>query len=202
MPALPEFKKPDAIRRALIAITIAMFIAGLPFSGLCEMSAMTDNELSQITGHGFSEFSLTNVDGLDIARISLNMQASTWAEMDSMKMGYWDNGSGMGWDQNWTGVSMGSETTDMILSNFVIQTEFVNVNDAATRQLKSITIGYENVTGTLSGNFASLSRTTGAARTDEGAATYVFNGDPFLLHINVEGDNPGVWLDFGNAVKQ
>jgi hypothetical protein len=168
------------------------------------MAAMSDDELSQVTGHGFSDFSLTlasETGGLDIARVDLNLQASTYATMDSMKMGYWDNG-GTGWDQNWLGVSIGSETTDMVLSNFVLQAEFVYLNDAATRELKSITMGFQNATGTLSGTFASLSELeSGYSRETVGLATYTFDGDPILMHINVDGDNPGIWFDFGSATR-
>ena len=171
------------------------------------MAAMSDDELSQVTGHGFSDFSLTlasETGGLDIARVDLNLQASTYATMDSLKLGYWDNtGAGnLGWDQNWLGVSIGSETTDMVLSNFVLQAEFVYLNDAATRELKSITMGFQSATGTLSGTFASLSELeSGYSRETVGAATYTFDGDPILMHINVDGDNPGIWLDFGSATR-
>jgi len=176
----------------------------LPSWGACEMAAMSDDELAAITGHGFSEFSLTNVDGVDIARIDLNMQAATYATMDSLKMGYWDNNNGTGWDQNWLGVSIGSDATDMVLNGFVLQAEFTNINDAATRQLKSITMGFQSATGTLSANFDSLSELTSDVSRDAsaGSATYTFNGDPFMLHINVDGDNPGIWFDFGTATRE
>jgi len=175
----------------------------LPIRGTCEMAAMTDDELAQVTGHGFADFSLTNVDGLDIARIDLNLQAATYATMDSLKMGYWDNGSS-GWDQNWTGVSIGSDTMDMVLSGFVLQAEFTDIDNAATRQLKSITMGFQSATGSLSANFASLSEITSNVSRDAsaGSATYTFNGDPLMIHINVaDGDNPGIWFDFGTATR-
>ena len=181
---------------------LALSFLCLPSFGTCEMAAMTDDELAQVTGYGFSEFTLTNADGLDIARIDLNLQASTYATMDSLKMGYWDNGS-QGWDQNWLGVSIGSDSTDMVLSGFVLQAKFVNVNDAATRELKSITMGFQSATGTLSANFASISELTSDVSRDGSVseAIYTFNGGPLMLHINVDGDNPGIWFDFGTATR-
>jgi hypothetical protein len=165
------------------------------------MAAMSDDELSQVTGHGFSEFTLTNVDGVDIARIDLNLQASTYATMDSLKMGYWDN-DGTGWDQNWLGVSIGSDSTDMVLNGFVLQAEFTNIDNADIRALKSVTMGFQSATGTLSGTFASLSELeSGYSRESVGAATYTFDGDPILMHINVDGENPGIWFDFGSATR-
>ncbi|WP_155302745.1 hypothetical protein [Desulfosarcina widdelii] len=167
------------------------------------MAAMTDDELARVTGHGFSEFTLTNVDGVDIARIDLNLQASTYATMDSLKMGYWDNG-GTGWDQNWLGVSIGSNETDMVLSGFVLQAEFTDIDNAAIRELKSITMGFQSATGTLSANFASLSELTveNASRDSSiSDATYTFTGGPLMLHINVDGTNAGIWFDFGTATR-
>jgi hypothetical protein len=168
------------------------------------MAAMSDDELASVTGSGFSDFSLTNANGLDIARIDLNLQAATYATMDSLKMGYWDNnGSGTaGWDQNWLGVSVGSDTTDMVLSGFVLQAEFVNIDNAATRELKSITLGFQSATGTLSANFSSFSKLSGTSgRINDGEATYTFADDPFMIHIDVDGDNPGIWFDFGSASR-
>jgi len=190
------------LRHAMWALVFILGLLALPAGGYSQMSVMNDVELSHITGHGFTDFSLTTANGLDVARINLNMQAATYATMDSMKIGHWDAGSGTGWDQDWLGVSMGSESTDMILNDFILQAEFTNIDDPAARELKSLTIGYQSVTGELSGNFSSISLLPGASRANEGQATYVFDGDPFLLHINVDGVNQGVWLDFGSAVKQ
>lgn len=202
-----QFNKGHCIpyRRILVPMILVVFsLLCLPTRGACEMAAMTDDELAAITGHGFSDFSLTLASGtgeFDIARVDLNLQASTYATMDSLKMGYWNNG-GDGWDQNWLGVSVGSQSTDMVLNGFVLQAEFVNVNDAATRELKSITMGFQSATGTLSANFASLSELAGTSgRINDGEATYAFNGGPLMLHINVDGANPGIWFDFGTATR-
>jgi hypothetical protein len=196
----PTFYFDRRLIQLVWVFSVVLFLS--PATGVCQMAALSDAELAGITGNGFTDFSLTHVDGLDVARIDLNMQTATYATMDSMKMGNWDNGSGTGWDQNWLGVSMGTESTDMVLNDFVLQAEFTNIDDSTARELKSITIGYQSVTGTLSANFSSISLMPGTSRTDEGQATYVFDGDPFLLHINVDGVNQGVWLDFGDAVKQ
>lgn len=192
-------------RRILVPIILVLSLFFLPSLGTCEMAAMTDEELAAITGHGFSEFSLTNVGELDIARIDLNLQASTYATMDSLKMGYWDNNESgtAAWDQNWLGVSIGSDSTDMVLSGFVLQAEFTDIDNAAIRELKSITVGFQSATGTLSANFASLSELTSDVSRDStvGQDTYTFTGGPLMLHINVDGDNPGIWFDFGTATR-
>lgn len=185
------------------ALMLALVLVVAPGSAPCEMIVMDDAALSRITGHGFSRFSLTNdtASGLDIARVDLNLQADTYATIDSMKLGYWDNGTGIGWDQNWNGVSMGTVDQDLELHGFFIKAEFSDINDPATRQLKTIAMGFTQAYGTLSADFSSLSLAN-SSRESAGAATYTFNGDPLILRISVEEENPGVAFDFGDAVRQ
>lgn len=188
--------------------TFTVMLVGLccllaPKPGTGEMVAMSDSELSAVTAGGFSSFSLTNDGTFDIARAMFNVQAETFTEIESMKLAHWDNGSGTpGWDQNWTGVDMGTSAEDLVLKDFVMETTFTNVNDPQNRELESVTIGFNNVTGTMSADFQSLSRTGGSARQDEGSQTYAFNGDKLLLTINVTGDNRGIWVNMGDAVQQ
>jgi len=181
-------------------MALILAVLWLPTCATGEMSAMTDDELATITGHGFTDFSLTTANGLDTARIDLNMQAATYATIDSMKLGHWDNGSGIGWDQDWTGVSLGTDAQDLVLTNFYLQAEFTDINDAAIRQLKSIEVGFQQAYGTVSADFVSLSQGL-TSRENAGLATYTFDGDPFVLRINVDGDNPGISFDFGGAVR-
>lgn len=191
--------------------TFAVMLVGLcfllaPKLGTGEMVAMSDSELSAVTAGGFSSFSLTNDGTFDIAKAMFNVQAETFTEIESMKLAHWDNGSGTpGWDQNWTGVDMGTSAENLVLKDFVMETTFTNVNDPQNRELESVTIGFNNVTGTMSADFQSLSRLTGTQyenRQNEGPATYQFNGDKLLLTINVKGDNRGIWVDMGDALKK
>lgn len=187
-------------RRNLIVMALMMAQLCSPFCAYSEMSAMSNEELSAIACHGFSEFSLTNVDGVDIARVDLGIQADTYSTIDSLKMGYWDNGSSLGWDQNWNNVSAGSDSQDLQLNGFFFQAEFTDIDNSATRQLKSVTIGFTDVTGTLTGDFSSITLLNGGTVRDSvGNATYTFNNDSLILTINADGDNAGVNFDFGNA---
>ena len=198
---IPRTKPTTRFQQVLASVVATLLFLCLSTIGNCEMAAMTDDELSEITGHGFTDFSLTTANGLDIARIDMNLQAATYATIDSLKLGYWDNGSGVGWDQNWLGVSLGTNAEDLVLTNFFLQAEFININDAANRQLKTIEVGFQQVYGTISADFASLSQGA-ASREAAGVATYTFNGDPFVLRISVDSANPGISFDFGGAVRQ
>jgi hypothetical protein len=70
------------------------------------MDRLEDAELAAITGHGFSSFSVTQENGLDIARMNLEIRATTFTEIASLKMGHYDRGAGFGWDQEWQGTSL------------------------------------------------------------------------------------------------
>lgn len=85
------------------------------------MNRLDDGELSAITGHGFSSFSVTHENGLDIVRMNLDIRANTFTEIDSLKMGHYDNGAGAGWDQNWLGTDMGEDANHLNLSGFFME---------------------------------------------------------------------------------
>ena len=172
---------------------ILLFSAGS--AGAEEMSLLSDKELSDITGHGFSHFSLTG----NMALVELNMQTATFIEIDSLKMGYYDNGSSTGWDQNWNGVSLGSDSQDLVLNNFIFQAEFSDISDSGTRRLLSMQIGFNDVSGQLDADFQSLSILSGSNRDVPGQATFSFDHDRMVLVISAQGVNQGIWFDFGNA---
>lgn len=182
-----------------LILVMAVLISSVPVSA--QMLEMADSEMEQVTAGGFSNFSLVNDGTYDIARMQFNMEADTYAEIESMKMAHWDNGGGTGWDQDWTNVDLGSDATDLELKNFVFETKFSNINDPNNRQLEQVIIGFNNVTGTLSADFNSLSRVGFVGRQNVGNTTYHFNNDKMLMIINCTGPDQGIWFDFGNATN-
>ena len=148
------------------------------------MTPMTEDELSAITGHGFSSFTLTQENGLDIARMDLDIRATTFTEIDSMKLGYY----GGGWDENWLGLSMGSSDNDLTLGGFYFESQFVDINDASTRQLERVTIGWTSVTGTISAEFNSFTgniQGTEHCRQDLGPTTIHLHDEGFSMTLDV-----------------
>jgi hypothetical protein len=187
--------------RALGVLVVALFIAS-PCMCWAEMTVMTDAELSEVTGAGYSEFTLE--DGVALAR--LDIRATTYTEIDSMKLAYYNNGTGLGWDENWTGVKLGSESADLDMRGLFIRCEFENVCDAATRQLKSVKIGFEDVTGTIGGVFNTFSgdleisgTSTAYHRSYLGNRTFQLTNSELSLSINVDGPNKGIWYTIDNA---
>lgn len=159
-----------------------------------KMSIMTDQELSEITGHGFSDFSLTQENGLDVARMNFNIQASTYAQIAAMQMGHYDGG----WDQNWVNVDMGSQSVDLVCNDFFFEARFENISDSAMRQFKGITVGYRNVTGAITAQlnaFTGSIQGVGHQRADLGNTTINLSNEAFF--INIDADT-GITFQIGN----
>jgi hypothetical protein len=173
---------PDLRNSLGFALAAAFFL--LPALAGADMTPMTDDELSSVTGHGFSSFTLTQENGLDIARMDLDIRARTFTEIDSMKLGYYAGG----WDENWLGFSMGSSENDLTLGGFYFESQFVDIDDASTRQLKRVTIGWASVTGTISASFSSFSgniQGTDHYRQDLGLTTIHLHDEGFSMTLDV-----------------
>ncbi|MFZ3209547.1 MAG: hypothetical protein WA140_12070 [Geobacteraceae bacterium] len=199
-----ELQKGSPAHRGFIALLFAAIIffvsSSVSFAG---MGLLTDAELSEVTAQGFSSFTMVNgVAEADFTGIS----AATYTEIDSLKMGYWDNGAGIGWDQNWATVKLGDgvPANDLKFNGFYFKAVFdpATVNDPAARQLQSVTIGSKDVTGLLSADFQSLSRIGGVARdTSIGAKTYQFTNTDFSISIELTGAHKGIWINMGTAAQ-
>lgn len=183
----------------LFLVFLLLLLSG-PAAG---MQPLAEQEMDAVTAGGFSSFAWMG----DTARAEFDIQVRTYAEIDSFRAHnqYYGLRPGKGsWDQSWNGVSLGNEQTDLELRDFVFEARFANPGDAENRQLLGLKVGFENVTGRISGEFARLSREGGEWRDTPGQQIYEFNGDKLILHIDTEQGgtsvNPGgVWVDFGNA---
>jgi hypothetical protein len=171
-----------------------------PAPASAQMVRLADDELAAITGHGFSSFSVTQENGLDIARLNLDIRAATFTEIDSLKMGYYDRGAGSGWDQNWLATDLGENANHLNLSGFFMEARFTNLDDAGSRQLAGVTFGYQSVTGTISTNLQSFSGTIQGVAYDRenlGDTTITLNGEVVAFTLDVSegirfqiGDDP------------
>jgi len=189
-------------RVAILVTALLLLCATASFAG---MSRMSDGELSAVVGQGFSSFTMS--DGVANANFS-GISGSTYTEIDSLALGYWDkgNGSGKGWDQNWTQVKLGTSSNDLTFKGFYFQAVFdpSTVNDPANRKLLSLSMGSKDVTGQLTANFQSLSATIGGqdvARGTLGVQTFQFNHTELSLNIDLTGSHKGIWVNMGNATK-
>lgn len=181
-----------------VILLVALFAWATPLHAW--MWEVGDEELSEVTGEGFSSFTLEN----DVARAYFNITASTFTEMDSLKMGYYNDGIGNGWDQDWTNVSLGSASEDLVCKGLFLEAKFSNIADPANRKLDYVKIGSPDMTGPISANFNSFSgriRDGGTVvvdgrRLNLGTRTIYSNHSEFS--ISLEKDN-GWFFEWGNA---
>lgn len=178
----------------------------LPRPAAARMTALSDTQMAGITGSGFSSFTLQ--DGL--AQANLAIQASIYADIQAIRMGYYQNAAGnTGWDQNWTGVTLGTASQDMVMSGMFIKAQFNNISDPANRQLVSASMGFSNVTGTLTATqFASFSGIVSGAsgvlingqRLDlANVAGFQLSNGQLSLTLSTQGATPGYTVQITGA---
>ncbi|HLZ19888.1 MAG TPA: hypothetical protein VKO67_09755, partial [Smithellaceae bacterium] len=82
-----------------VLLSLALFLPPLSAARTRDLS---DSELASIYAYGFSTFTF---DG-GLATINFNnLTIRTFTEIESMKTGYYNNGTTTGWDNDWTNVS-------------------------------------------------------------------------------------------------
>lgn len=194
-----------------IGIFLAGFIllAGMAIAppSLCAgMNELSDGEMAAIYAKGFSSFTL---DGNTVNINFTGVTLSTWTEIQSMKMGYYLKGGTTAWDNDWTTVSLGTSSTDLVAQGLYIKVGFSgDITNPATRQMEYVQIGTTSLTGPISANFNSFSGTldngvTNFSRTNLGAATITSTGGGFNLTLsrNGVGNQMGYSFNWVGATK-
>lgn len=188
----------------LKAAILLLMLVLLPGRVQAELSPLTDSQLAAVTGHGFSSFTMAN----NIALAELDIRGATYSEIDSLKLGYYDNGNGLGWDQNWNGVQIGSAGQDLTFNGFYLRTEFSNVTDSGNRQLLSARIGFHDVSGTISAAFQSFSgHLAGGTQLDGNRqqpnfSQMTLNHSEVYLELQLSGPNQGIRVHFDPVTTQ
>ncbi len=189
------------------ALLAAWAWIALPLPASADLQELTSSQLSDITGTGFSKFVFTpGPDDDAMVRADFNIVASAYADIGSLKMGYWakDGSDAKAWDQNWQGVQIGTADKDMTLSGFFIEANFQHMSDAANRKLTSVFFGFNQVNGDLQADFQSLSKIgVGGALDDDranlGPMLYQFNNSELSFSFQLEGPYKGLWVRFGDG---
>ena len=200
-----------ASRKIGIFLTGFILLAGaaiVPPSLCAGMHELSDGEMAAIYAHGFSTFTLsTDTNGNSLATINFSgVTLSTWTEIQSMKLGYYLKGT-TAWDNDWTTVSLGTSSTDLVAQGLYIKVGFSgDITNPATRQLEYVQIGTTSLTGPISANFNSFSGTldngvTNISRTNLGAATITSSGGGFYLALQRSGSQMGYTFNWGSATK-
>lgn len=193
----------------------AMWLAAQPCRA--GMQEMADTELSAVYAAGYTTFSWKTVGTEDIARMDLDVEARMYADIGSLKTGYYNNGSTTAWDQDWTGVQLGTAVSDLVAKGLFVEMGFdtATISSAAGRTLNYVKIGTPNMQGDISGTFNSFSGTiSGAGITNVsrqllngGAATTITadgtaNSSFALTLSRIAGTNQmGFSFQWGSATK-
>jgi hypothetical protein len=196
-----------------IGIFLAGFVllagAAIAPPSLCAgMHELSDGEMAVIYAQGFSTFTLsTDTNGNSLVALNFSgVTLSTWTEIQSMKMGYYLKGT-TAWDNDWTNVSLGTSSTDLVAQGLYIKAGFSgDITNPATRQLEYVQIGTTSLTGTVSANFNSFSGSldngvTNINRTNLGAATITSSGGGFYLSLQRSGSQMGYTFNWGSATR-
>ena len=145
-------RKNQIFSLGILAIAV-FFLVLYPFAAWAEMELISDENLKEVRGQGVISFTR---DG-DTLKAAFDIGIETYTQIDSFKLGYYNDGTSLGWDQDWTNVSLGSPSKNLEIHGFYIQAVFYNIDDPATRGLQSVTIGTTNMSGTISATFNSFS---------------------------------------------
>jgi len=195
-----------ASRKIGIFLTGFILLAGaaiVPPSLCAGMHELSDREMAAIYAHGLSSFTqIGNIANINFTGVTL----STWTEIQSMKVGYYLKGT-TAWDNDWTTVSLGTSSTDLVAQGLYIKAGFSgDITNPATRQLEYVQIGTTSLTGPISANFNSFSGTldngvTNISRTNLGAATITSSGGGFYLSLQRSGSQMGYTFNWSSATK-
>jgi hypothetical protein len=210
-----------------LLISCILITITLPANGLSELQILDDNGLSNVYATGFADFQINDLGygNLTETVALFNIQAYTFTEIDSLKLGYHDEYDyknptpTYGWDEDWENVQLGGSLTDpsqdFFGEGFYFAATFENINNSATRELKSFRFGFEYVQGPISANFINFSGTID----DSNNNTPEYNGhilnlgpvtitaDPgntgnggMEFSLNIDTYDKGYWVTFDNAV--
>ena len=186
----------------------AMWLAAQPCRA--GMQEMADAELSDVYAAGYTTFSWRTMGGEDIARLDLDVEARMFANIGSLKMGNY----GGGWDQDWTGVQLGTAVSDLVAKGLFVEMGFdtATINSPSGRTLNYVKIGTPNMQGDISGTFNSFSGTitgagiTNVSRQNLGTTTITADGtaaSDFCMTLSrIAGTNQmGFSFQWGSATK-
>ena len=199
------------------AFFVLLFCAAMALAApVCraELLEMADTELAAVYAAGYTTFSWKTVGTEDIARLDLDVEARMYADIGSVKTGYYNNGSTTAWDQDWTGVQLGTAVSDLVAKGLFVEMGFdtATINSPSGRTLNYVKIGTPNMQGDISGTFSSFSGTIGGAgitnvsRQNLGATTITADGtaaSDFAMTLSrIAGTNQmGFSFQWGSATK-
>jgi hypothetical protein len=185
-----------------LSFVVVTLILLFPLTSFAKVSVLADNELAGVVAGEFSSFTIEN----GVARAEFNILTSTWAEIGSLKLGYYNDGTTTGWDEDWTNVAIGSQANNLTVSGFYIEAAFLNdITNPETRTLQSIKFGTTDMTGAITANFNSFSGDIAAGSPIDGHrlvpsfTSISFTNTGFNISLTIDGVEKGYQVHWDNA---
>jgi hypothetical protein len=146
----------------ILLVAVVFFFMSSSVSFAPTKNMMSDSELSDIQGQAL--FNITQYDSTygtgsnNVIRIDLGIDLELLAHMDSMKLGYYNNGTNTGWDEDITNFFWGSvdRTVPLKWNGIFLELGFDNIGSNTTRTLNYIDLGTTNATGQITGTMNTI----------------------------------------------
>ncbi|GAB6093754.1 hypothetical protein JCM14469_00060 [Desulfatiferula olefinivorans] len=137
-----------------LVFMVVMILFLCPRTVLADLKPLSDDQLKSSTAQaGFTNFTLSN----STARLFLDIHIDTYATIGSFSGGWYNNGSGVGWDQKWNNVSIGNSVSDsMTIDGLVFIADFDDTA-AANPVLERVVFGSNRLQGALTADMSSFS---------------------------------------------
>jgi hypothetical protein len=173
-------------------VAVAFFIMSSPVCYAPTKEIMSDLELSNVEGQALiNVVESSNVNGsTDVIRVNMGIDINIQAYVGSMKLGYYNNGTSTGWDEDITNLFLGSvdRSSSLVFSGLYLEVGFDNLSNDATRKLNYIEFGTDSATGSVKGTMNTVSALMAASNggANTGVVTRMPDGTTKTITFNDE----------------
>lgn len=164
-------------RTFLVALALAAFNLLAAGNASAQMRALSDSEMSSVSGQGLFSVSNSSYNGFDFTRIALDADVTLNANLANLRLGEYNYGprNGSGADLDISALRFGrSDAGDaqrlVQITNPYFEFVYRNSGSAGQREIIGMRLGFDGIAGDIGMKIATLS---GALRIDAGAAGIV-----------------------------
>jgi hypothetical protein len=161
-------------RRFFLALAFAACSLLAAGQASAQMRALTDSEMSTVSGQGLFSVSNSSYNGFDFTRIALDADVTLNANLANLRLGEYNYGprNGSGADLDISALRFGrSDAGDaqrlVQITNPYFEFVYRNIGNAGQREVVGMRLGFDSIAGDIGLKIATLS---GAMRIDAGAA--------------------------------
>jgi hypothetical protein len=161
------------MRRPFFAALFALLLLLAAGTAAAQMRALSDTEMSSVSGQGLFTVSNTSYNGFDFTRIALDADVTLNANLANLRLGEYNYGprNGSGADLDISALRFGrSDAGDaqrlVQITNPYFEFVYKNSGTAGQREVIGMRLGFDGISGDIGMKIATLS---GAMRIDAGA---------------------------------